>query len=153
MDWWPKIREGALTVWYSLLDYDRKFPAEKRRIELERRNSNRLARLVSDDKKRRVKNRQRQVQLRERQQAAELELMPDMNPPHDREQDQGAQIIYAPVHRPQFRGAGICPACGRGMKKGARSTDSGSGCLISIVGLFLTPILCGIPPSLLGFIT
>jgi hypothetical protein len=51
---------------------------------------------------------------------------------------------------PLRRGMGFCPACGTAMKKGARSTDSGSGCLILIVGIVFSPLLIGIPLILVG---
>jgi hypothetical protein len=43
-----------------------------------------------------------------------------------------------------------CATCGGPIKAGATATSEGSGCLIALVGLLLTPILIGIPILLWG---
>ena len=43
-----------------------------------------------------------------------------------------------------------CSNCGGALKKEAKATNSGSGCLIVLVGLLFTPLLLGIPVLLYG---
>ena len=43
-----------------------------------------------------------------------------------------------------------CARCGGHLKRGADAKSEGSGCLILVVGLLLTPILIGIPLILYG---
>lgn len=43
-----------------------------------------------------------------------------------------------------------CSRCGGRLKKGAEAKSEGSGCLIALVGLLLSPILIGIPIILYG---
>ena len=43
-----------------------------------------------------------------------------------------------------------CSICGGVLKKGLDAPDRGSGCIVMILGLLLTPVLIGIPIVLVG---
>lgn len=47
---WPKIREGIITVWHALLDYDSKVPAWRREMKAKERAAAKAARLAVDAK-------------------------------------------------------------------------------------------------------
>lgn len=51
---------------------------------------------------------------------------------------------------PLIRKKGICPYCSVKMKKWDHHTESGIGCIITILGLVLTPVLLGIPIIIYG---
>jgi DNA-directed RNA polymerase subunit RPC12/RpoP len=53
-----------------------------------------------------------------------------------------AAVYQGPPHN--------CRHCGGALKKGADAKSEGSGCLLLVVGLFLTPFLIGIPIALYG---
>jgi len=55
------------------------------------------------------------------------------------------------VQAPAFRGPPReCSHCGGKLRKTHEATNSGSGCIIGILGLCLTPVLVGIPILLYG---
>ncbi len=153
MSKWPAFREGIITAWHAVLDYDQKVPARKRDMTTKQRASQKAARLKADFRraeKAKVRAAVKAEMAIERQQrvATKTELIvPDVMPPPIQEVHR-ISVQRIPSIR---RGVGYCPACGSGMRKGSRATDSGSGCLILIVGLLLAPILCGIPLILIGF--
>lgn len=59
-----------------------------------------------------------------------------------------------PIRKPTertFRGPPVdCASCGGKLRKGADAPTQGSGCIVVILGLVLTPILIGIPVLLYG---
>lgn len=54
----------------------------------------------------------------------------------------GTESFAGPPHN--------CRLCGGDIKKGATATSGGSGCLVLLVGLVLSPVLIGIPIVLYG---
>lgn len=152
MKQWPTIREGLITAWHGVLDYDQKIPTWKRDMVTSKRALYKSERLKVDFRRtekaavRAAVKAEMAAERRERNQMETAIIVPDVMPPTIRAERQVSirQIPSIP------RGLGYCPACGSGMRKGSRATDSGSGCLILIVGLVLTPVLCGIPLILIG---
>jgi len=141
---WPRIREGIITAWHSILDYDAKSSRSKREKKIADRARAKKNRLRIDAKYDAIAATRKRE--REAEHAEQLAQSVEVMAPYQAGQREVAEYrIPAPR-----RGHGICPACGSGMKKGARSTDSGSGCLIMIVGLILAPVLIGIPLLLIG---
>lgn len=149
---WPVIREGIISAWFAVLDYDRKIPAwkrEKATKDRERAKGERFSRDRRREKSRLEKQEENRIRFAKREEArvrsAKATQRIEVLPPVER------GIVATQAHyQPMMRGHGLCPACGSRMKKGARASSSGSGCLILIVGLFLTPFLIGIPLILVG---
>lgn len=55
--------------------------------------------------------------------------------------------------KPRFSGPPVdCFHCGGALKAGASATSEGSGCLLIIVGVCLTPFLIGIPIAIYGLV-
>lgn len=69
-----------------------------------------------------------------------------------------AWLSPSPVHSAvettpsRFKGPPMnCRYCGGQLKKGRKAVSEGSGCLILILGLLMTPVLIGIPLLIYGF--
>lgn len=62
-----------------------------------------------------------------------------------------AATFAAAAPAPRFRGPPIeCAHCGGQLTKGKDAKNEGSGCLLAVVGLLLTPFIIGIPILIWG---
>jgi hypothetical protein len=48
--------------------------------------------------------------------------------------------------------AGLCPVCFNKMNRSNRSKSLGVGCIVVLIGLFLAPIIIGIPVFIYGIV-
>jgi hypothetical protein len=63
----------------------------------------------------------------------------------------GHPVRPVPPPRPAFAGPPVnCRHCGGQLKTEAKATSQGTGCLLIVLGLVLTPVLIGIPLVLYG---
>lgn len=144
-----EIREWIIDAWHSLLDYDTRMPPKKHELIQAERDQNRALRLKNDEMRAlRAKDRRKEKDQKKEEWAQYL-LEQNGLAREEREAQNMKWELQSP-DRSQRGGFRRCRYCGGELVPKARSTDSGVGCLILIVGLVLTPFLIGIPIIIAG---